>query len=320
MKTTYFKTSFFVLIACILASTSLAQTRLVLYHTGYPGSLYEIAGEYFSQEVRRVSRGRIQVKLSRGFSSGSAERLIRQGGLLLSGSFLDTMVPEFEVFSLPYLIKNREHMQRIDKEIIKPYLSEKAKSRGLILLGVWEYGFLQIANRRGPIRDYYDFKGLKLSTYNNNWHVKTFEYLRALPVSMPMPELYPAMKMGVIDGAELTLTLIDKMGLYEVNPYLSITNHAYFPAFLIMDQGRHRSLNRGDQEILNRAAENTQRYIFDVAREKDEKARRDLERKGVRINEVNSNEISYRVKGVYDEFARNIRGGSGLISKILKLK
>lgn len=301
-------------------SIASAKVEIFLNHPGTKGSLYQISSQFFAEKVSSMSRNEIKITVMNNSQLGSDESAIGSGQLQLSGSYLGRIANEFEIFTLPYLINNRDQMRRIDRKIIRPYLSEIARRKGIIILGVWEYGFMQITSRKRPVNKPSDLKGVKLSTFGFEYHIRAFEYLGASPVPIMFADLFPAIERGIVDATEMPLSVIKDLKMYQVQKYLSITNHAYFPAFLIINAKRYSSFSPEVQKLLLNAANDTQNYTYVMAQKLEHQDISYLKEKGMVINHTNNKEMSYRVKGVYDEFARKVEGGSALISKFINLE
>ena len=106
-----------------------------------------------------------------------------------------------------------------------------------------DIGFRQITNNKHQVKSPEDFKGLKIRVTPNPAHVLAFRTLGAVPTPMPFGEVYMALKTGTVDGQENPITLIHGQKFYEVQKYLSITNHAYTTSDVAMNLKKFQSLS-----------------------------------------------------------------------------
>src|SRR5204862_1401687 len=139
----------------------------------------------------------------------------------------------FGVFEMPYLVKSREHMKRIEKELFWSKMEPAAEKKGLKLLAVWENGFRHITNNKRPIVTPADLQGIKLRVPEGKWRVKMFQAYGANPSPMKFSEVFTALHTGVMDGEENPFTQIYSATFQEVQKYLSLTGHVYTPAHVV---------------------------------------------------------------------------------------
>ena len=154
----------------------------------------------------------------------------------------------FGVFEMPYLVKDRKHMQRIEKELFWSKIEPEAEKKGLKVLAVWENGYRHITNNKHPINVPADLKGIKLRVPEGKWRVKMFQAYGANPCPMKFSEVFTALQTGVMDGQENPFTQIYSAKFHEVQKYLSLTGHVYTPAYV----------DRGHQEVGDAAGRRAQ--------------------------------------------------------------
>jgi TRAP-type C4-dicarboxylate transport system substrate-binding protein len=102
----------------------------------------------------------------------------------LPSTIMSSVADEFGMFELPYLVKDREHMKRIEEQIFWPTLAPIAEQKGYNILAVWENGFRHITNNVRPIVKPEDLKGIKLRTPSGVWRVRMFELYFESPSPM----------------------------------------------------------------------------------------------------------------------------------------
>ena len=296
-----------------------------LGHVGFPGSLFDISGNKFAQEVNQALKGRVEVKVFHSSQLGSDEAMIkgiRVGApeMQIPSTVMSTVDQRYGVFEMPYLIISRAHMKKVteNKEVQKS-LFEGLPARGVRVLGVWENGYRHITNNRRPIKVPGDLNDIKLRVPGGVWRVKMFKAYGANPSPMPFSEVYSALQSGVMDGQENPFSQIYSAKFHEVQKYLSLTGHVYTPAFLIVSEAFWKKLPKDVQDTISKIAWAT----GDFARSEGDRLDRELQSKlapPMIVNEPNK-ELFIKASGaVYEEFGKEVAGGGQLIKTIQSLR
>lgn len=222
----------------LAGSASAADEPIVirLGHVGFSGSLFEKTANYFEKIVEERSQGAIDVRVFGASQLGKDKEMmqaVRLGNLemCLPSTVVPAVAPIFGFQELPFLFKDRAHVERALLGPVGWKLNEVLKEKGYVILGYWENGFRKITNNTRPIKTPADLKGIKLRTPKSPARVKLFKTLGANPTSMSFKEVFSALQQGVIDGQENPMAQIMSAKFYEVQKYLSISNHVYTPAY-----------------------------------------------------------------------------------------
>ena len=310
----------------LLSSAALAQPVTIrLGHVGFPGSLFDIAGNKFAQDVNQALKGKVEVRVFHSSQLGSDEQMIkgiRVGApeMQIPSTVMSTVDQRFGVFEMPYLIVNRAHIKKAAENAqVQKALFEPLPARGIRVLGVWENGFRHITNNVRPIAKPEDLKGIKLRVPGGVWRVKMFQAYGANPSPMPFAEVYSALQSGVMDGQENPFTQIYSAKFQEVQKFLSLTGHVYTPAFLIVSEEFWKKQPKDVQDAIARIARET----GDFARSEGERLDRELQSKlapPMRSNEPDKEAFIKASAAVYDEFGKQIAGGAELIKTIQSLR
>ena len=166
----------------------------------------------------------------------------------------------FGVFEMPYLVKDRAHMAKIEKEVFWPKIAPEAEKKGLKVIAVWENGYRHITNSKRPINTPADLQGIKLRVPEGKWRVKMFQAYGANPSPMKFSELFTALQTGVMDGQENPFTQIYSAKLHEVQKFLSLSGHVYTPAYLTVGMNKWNALPAEVRKILEDTAKETQAW------------------------------------------------------------
>ena len=294
--------------------------ELSLGHVGSPGSLYDVTANEFARRVNERLAGRAELHVYGASQLGGDDAMLqrlRLGTLDMSipSTIMSSMVDAFGLFEMPYLVRDREHMKRIEEAVVWPELAPRAEEAGYRVLAVWENGFRHITNSRRPIHGPEDLSGIKLRTPRGVWRVKLFQALGANPTPMPFSEVFVALQTGVMDGQENPLTQVTSSKLHEVQDYLSLTGHVYSPAFVTTGAGpweRHPEDVRTEVEAI---AREMQAFVYETAARMDEELLAELEATEMAINEAEPARFEDASEPVYQEFATTVEGGQSLIDR-----
>lgn len=185
-------------------------------------------------------------------------------------------------------------------------LIAKLPEKGLVALGYWDLGFRNVTNSRRPITKAEDLDGLKLRVIPNPVFLETFKALKANPVPMPFAELYGALEAKAVDGQENPFSVILSNKFFEVNKYVSATNHVYAANILLVSKRFWDRLSPTEQRLMREAAQESRSHQREVSRAAAQRAVAELQAKGMQYNELGAAElrrIGQTVKPVTDRLA-----------------
>lgn len=191
---------------------------------------YNDAAKKFKELVESKSEGRAQVTIYPAMQLGG-ERDIAEGMQagtidinLLTLGVAASFIPEIAVFSMPFLFQNAEHFQEVMYgEIGQEFLKKVDRKNGFKTLHFGASIFRVPFNSKRPIEKPEDFQGLKLRNMEVPIHMDTYAAFGASPTPIAYTELYTALEMGTVDGAENAIGTIYADNLYEPEPIKYVT-------------------------------------------------------------------------------------------------
>ncbi|PRY66777.1 tripartite ATP-independent transporter DctP family solute receptor [Vreelandella songnenensis] len=310
--------------AGLQAAAANAATEVRLGHVGGPGSLFEITANRFAELANERLEGVAEVNVYGNSQLGSDESMMRRlrlGSLDLSipSTVMSSESPEFALFEMPYLIKDREHMKRVRDEVVRGPLYEAAEARGFKIIGVWENGFRQITNNVRPIVVPGDLEGIKLRTPSGVWRIEMFRSYGAAPSPMSLSEVFVALQTGAMDGQENPLIQTYSSRFQEVQDYLSMSNHVYTPAYLTAGASWNR-LPEEIREVLEEVALEMEDFALEEGLRLDEETLVKMEEGGMQVNEVDFDAFVEASQTIYAKFADDVEGGQELIDSVAALR
>ena len=329
MKATFKTTS--MLAALALAATAgfaatAAQAEKITIkfgHVGEPGSLFALSAEEFAKRANAKLGDKAIVQVFGASQLGKDKEMMQKlklGQLTFSlpSSVMSSVSPEFGVFEMPYIIKDREHMKKVQAELGDMF-EGAAKAKGYRIVAYWENGFRHITNNLRPINKPEDLKGVKLRTPKGEWRVKMFKLYGANPTPMAFSDVFTALQTNVIDGQENPYAQIWSAKFQEVQKYLSITEHVYTPAYVVASEENFAKLPEDVQKILTEVAQETQAFVYEPAANLETDLLTKLKDGGIAVNEADKAAFIEASKPVYDEFASSVDGGAELVKKVRDL-
>jgi tripartite ATP-independent transporter DctP family solute receptor len=143
------------------------------------------------------------------------------------------MDKQLSLFDLPWLFKDRAHAKRAMTSQLGKEVVALIESKGPVVVGIYENGFRQVMNKVRPIIEPDDMKGLRIRISGGKSRANLFASFGANPTPTAWQETYTAIQTGVLDGVETATYAFYEGKMYEVLPYMSLTNHVYTPTFLL---------------------------------------------------------------------------------------
>ncbi|WGD49398.1 TRAP transporter substrate-binding protein [Bradyrhizobium sp. CB1650] len=284
-----------------------------LNNTDHPVSM---GVQKFAEILLAKSGGKMKVRefaasqLGNELQQQSALRGGTQEMLSASTTSLATVVPEFGLIDFPFIVNTVEQADALGTGKFGKAMLEILPSKGLVGLGYWGLGFRNVTNSTRPIAKVEDFNGLKLRVIPNPVYLETFSSFKANPVPMAFGELYSALETRTVDGEENPFTVILSNKFYEVQKYVSATNHTFTLNIILVSKMFWDKLSPTEQRLMREAYEESRGYQKEQTRLQTEKALAELQAKGMQYNTVAPEELDRMRKTaqpVVDKISANLR-------------
>jgi TRAP-type transport system periplasmic protein len=216
---------------------------------------------------------------------------------------------EMALWDTPFLFNNAKEADTVLDGPIGTKVMDKLQDKGLVGLAYWENGFRNLTNSKRPVTKMEDLDGIKLRVMQNNVYLDSFKTLGANAIPLPFSELFSALETKTVDGQENPYNTILSSKFYEVQKYLSVTNHVYSPWIVLVSRKWWDGLSKDEQKILSDAAKASRDFERKDTREEGAKALADLKAKGMQINELPASESARmrdKLTKVNGEIAANV--------------
>lgn len=288
-----------------------AQTVLKIGYATSPTSHYGVGSTVFCEEIQKGTEGRYTCQqFASGALGGEREMIesVQLGTLDLvntSTGPLGNFVPEVKIVDIPFLFRNYDHARKVMDGQVGQDLLNKMQQKGLVGLAWTENGFRHMTNNVRPIVQASDAKGLKMRTMENKVHMDGYKTFGILPTPMAFPELFTALQQGTVDGQENPIPVILAAKFAQVQKHLSLTNHVYSPAVIILSPSVWNKLSDADKEAFKKAAQAASAAQRKKVNDDEANGIAILRKDGMQVVEqVDGNSFRQAVTPAYIEFAK----------------
>jgi tripartite ATP-independent transporter DctP family solute receptor len=248
------------LAACTSASVKAPEFRYRLGLSQPTDSPNYIRLKAMAEAVGNDSGGRMQIGIFPSSQLGSDSvmlGMVQKGELeiYLGGNVFGPLLPVTEMPGLPFTFRNSaEVFTALDGEL-GDYIRAELATKGLrtFRYGL-DNGFHHLTTRTKPIRTVEDLKDMTIRTPVQTMTVEFFEALGAKPKTFTLNRLYEVLKDHTVDGQTDPLGIVVLLKLYEVQTYLSLTNHWWSGFTLVANAQAWQALPPDLQAIVDRHA------------------------------------------------------------------
>lgn len=277
--------------AISLPVAAFANPTVMQINSSLPdGSFAHVFLIEYEKRVEAALSDKIDVQIFMGNTLGSEEDVLQGLGFgthhaSLSASAVVQINPRAAIFDLPYLFADRAAVQTFAASPAGDMLAEGFAGKGMKLAALWDNGFRVITNSVRPIVTPADLVGLKIRTPTSRQRVEMFNTLGANATPLSFGEVYSALDQGVVDGQENPAQITESARLYEVQKFMSMSNHVYLPTFLLFGEPFLTGLDAETRDQLLAIAADMAEWTFAWGDETDAKVVADLASR-IAINEV----------------------------------
>ncbi|MBD8731200.1 TRAP transporter substrate-binding protein [Pseudomonas sp. CFBP 13710] len=255
--------------------SGLAQAEIKIkfaevHPAGYPPVVAEQA---MGKKLEEQSKGEISFKMFAGGVLGSEKEVVEQVQsnavqmTRVSLGIVGPVVPDVNVFNLPFIFRDQAHMRSIiDGEIGQEILDKITNSEfNLVALGWMDGGTRNLYSKK-PVRQISDLKGMKIRVQGNPVFIDTINQMGGNGIAMATGEIFSALQTGVIDGAENNPPTMLEHNHYQNAKFYTLTEHLILPEPIVMSKITWNKLNPEQQALvkkLSREAQMEERVLWD---------------------------------------------------------
>jgi C4-dicarboxylate-binding protein DctP len=244
------------------------------------------AAEFFKKLAEERTKGAVRVEVYHNsilFKDGEEMEALQLGSVQMlaptPGKFGPMGLREFEVLDLPFLFDDIEEEHRVTQGTVGKKMLGLLASKGVTGLAFWDNGFKEMTSNK-PIRTPDDFKGQKFRIQSSKVIDAQFRALGAIPQVMAYSEVYQALQTGVVDGQENPTSNVYQSKLYEVQKYLTMSDHGYHGYAVIVNKKFWDGLPPDIRATLEGAMKETTDYFNRIAKQENDEALAAIRRTG----------------------------------------
>ena len=256
------------------ASPGTAPNPIVIKfsHVGLAATDKGRAAEYFKKIVEERTRGAVRVDVfanSMLFKDKEELEALQLGAVQMlapaPGKFAPLGAREFDVLDFPYLFDSLDQEHRVMQGLIGKQLLDKLDQFGIHGLAFWDNGFKEMTSNKA-LRMPADFKGQRMRIQQSKVLEAQMRAVGAVPQITGFADLYQAMQTGVVDGQESPADVICPSKLYEVQKYLTMSDHGYHGYAVIVNAKFWDGLPPTIRTQLESAMQDATTYFIDGAK------------------------------------------------------
>jgi C4-dicarboxylate-binding protein DctP len=242
--------------------------------------------EYFKKLAEERTKGKVKIEVypnSQLYKDKEELEALQLGAVQMLAPSLAKFGPlgarEFEVFDLPFIFDDYQELHRVTQGPIGASLLKKLDSKGIIGLAFWDNGFKEMSANK-PLRMPEDFRGQKLRIQSSKVLDSQMRALGATPQVMAFSEVYQALQTGVVDGTENPVSNFYTQKMYEVQKYLTISDHGYLGYAVIVNKKFWEGLPADIRTTLEGAMKDATKFADDIAKKENDDALEAVKKSG----------------------------------------
>ena len=275
----------------------------------------QIYAEKFAEEVERLSGGMMLISVYPNSVLGGDRELLescKEGDIpfvVQNTAPQVTFMPDVAVFDMPAVFETIDEVrEHVDNPDFLSMMQQVYGDAGYVLLGYADQGFRVMTTNRN-VQLISDFKGQKIRTMENSYHMAYWKALGASPTPMTFSEVYIGLQQGTIDAQENPYEVIVSNKLYEQQDYVVETNHLPHYISLIVSDEFYNSLSKDQQKIIDQASQTAKVYAREASDKRIADRIKTIEDSGTKIVKLDAKtqkEMRKQARPVYDAIKKSI--------------
>lgn len=273
------RTSLLIGLLCLgLAFTAQAEEPIVIKfsHVVAADTPKGKAAEHFAKLASEKTHGKVKVEVyanSTLYKDKEEMEALQIGSVQMLAPSLAKFGPlgvkEFEVFDLPYIFDGYKQLHTVTQGPVGKGLLAKLSDKGILGLAYWDNGF-KVMSANKPLREVKDFRGQKMRIQSSKVLEAQMRALGASPQVMAFSEVYQALQTGVVDGTENPPSNLYTQKMYEVQKYVTKSDHGYLGYAVIVNKAFWEGLPPDIRKALEEAMVESTKYANDIAKLENE--------------------------------------------------
>ncbi|QHQ20406.1 DctP family TRAP transporter solute-binding subunit [Pectobacterium brasiliense] len=304
------------LIGVFLGSTALLMSQAIqaqqikasdVHPEGYPNV---VAVQKMGEKLKAATNGRLEIKTFPGGVLGDEKQMIEQAQLgaidiiRVSMTPVAAILPEIEVFTLPYIFRDEDHLHKVlDGKIgqeIGDKITHSSKSK-LVFLGWMDAGTRNLITKQ-PVAKPEDLKGMKIRVQGSPVALATLKAMGANSIAMGVSEVFSGMQTGVIDGTENNPPTFVAHNYLPVVKNYTWSRHFIIPELFLYSKAKWDKLSKEDQDLILKLAKEAQQEQRVLWKEYTQQSLDKMKAGGVQFHEIDTEYYFKATQPVRDQF------------------
>ena len=263
---------------------------------------------FMADKLKEKSASKVVLQVYPGEQLGSEREMIEQAqmGMLdmtkVSAAPLESFIPEFSVFGVPYLFRDSEHFWTVLEGSVGKKLLQAGEEKGLKGLCYYDAGSRSFYTKEKPIMSPADLEGMKIRVMESKTSMQMMKEMGASPTPIAWGELYTSLQQGVVDGAENNPPSFHLSGHYEVCKHYSLDEHTMIPDVVLISMKTWNKLSAEVQQLVQEAADESARYQRQLWNETTEEALKTVQEHGVKVYHPDKTPFRQKIRQMHESY------------------
>lgn len=252
------------------------------------------AAEEFAKRAEEYSNGTLEFTISGngslyGGDTAAGIKQLSAGSLqmlILATSVYASFEPGYNMISVPYMFDDQQQLLDYLNSDTGNELMSRVSGMGIETVGSWTRSFRKITNSKTAVNSPADLKGMVLRVPNNALYVEFFGACGAVTTPMNFSEVYNALQLNTLDGQENPVDVPFSNKFYEVQKYISGTNHMADAWLVGINSKLFEGLSEEQQNAITKAGAEVQQWNVEFMEKEDETALQTLLENGMEYNDI----------------------------------
>ena len=316
MKNHWIRSATLLLAGALVSATALAQPIVIKFpHDLAPTTPKGQGAERFKALAEAALPGRVRIEVYPSASLMDDQTSLEALAfgeiqmIAISLSKLDRLTKRFQIFDLPFLFTDLEHVEAFQASAAGQKLLGELDAKGIHGLAYWHNGTKHMT-ANVPLRVPSDADGLKFRIQDSDVLLAQFRAIGGNPQKMPYGETYQALQLGAVDAQENTWSNIFASKFHEVQAYATETNHGYIGYLVAVNPDAWRKLPADVRGALEQALAEATQFVNTTSRQINQEARADVIESGrlelVELDDAARAQWRAAMRPVWDQFAGDI--------------
>lgn len=290
----------------IVANATAATYRMAM--VTHPTHNWNKVSEKMNAELQELSEGKNQIRIFPLSQLGTDSQVIttmQTGGIqlaVLTSTSLSTRVPEFNAWSMPFVIDDIEHAYSAATSESGKEILELLESQGLVGIGYAFAGMRQVLSVK-PVNSVEDFKNMKIRSVPSEVYSDFWRKLGAAPTALDPADIISALNTNLLDAVDADFDLAVSMRYQEQAPNLIVSNHMPFPGVIVASKRWWDKLSDEDKQDILTAFERAERWGVDQQIEAEIKNLESLKKDGALVMDVDVSALEKAGEEMVQEYS-----------------